>query len=146
MIAGPDSTSSADLHAMVAEIKAEAAPFWEAWDTIDCEEIYHYTSLDAARKILGDRILWASDVLSMNDTSEFKHAVSIVDDELMSRWNQLPIHFAEYFRPREPPPSRTNLERIRRVFLFRNRPFGTVASLYAGCRWSVRWISNRIAL
>lgn len=37
----------------------------------------------------------------MNDTSEFRHAVSIVDEELMSRWNVLPIHLAEYFRPRK---------------------------------------------
>ncbi len=101
MVARPDSTSSADLHAMVEEIRAEAAPFFEKWEFIDREEIYHYTSLDAARQILTDRVLWASDVLSMNDTSEFKHAVSIVDDELMSRWYRLPVDFAEYFRPQK---------------------------------------------
>jgi len=101
MVAGPDSTSSVILKAMVDEIKAEAAPFWEEWDSIDREEFYHYTSLDAVYKILTDRVLWASDVLSMNDTSEFKHAVSVVDDVLMSHWSVLPIHLAEYFRPRK---------------------------------------------
>jgi Protein of unknown function (DUF2971) len=101
MVAGPDSSSSATLHKMVAEIKAEADPFWAEWDSIDREEFYHYTSIDAVRNILANRVLWASDVLSMNDTSEFKHAVSIIDDELMGRWNVLPIHLSEYFHPRK---------------------------------------------
>jgi hypothetical protein len=47
---------------MVAEIKAEAFPFFEEWDSMDHEEFYHYTSLTAARSILTNRVLWASDV------------------------------------------------------------------------------------
>jgi hypothetical protein len=101
MVGGPDSTSSADLHEMVAQIKAEAVPFWEQWDSIDREEIYHYTSLDVAYKILSAQVLWSSDVLSMNDGSEFKYAVSIVNDVLMNRWNSIPIHVAEYFNPKK---------------------------------------------
>jgi hypothetical protein len=101
MLAHPDSTNSADLHELVATIKDEAAPFWAEWDSIDREEFHHYTSLDAVRHILTDRVLWASDVLSLNDTSEFKYAVSIVDDELMKNWYKLPIHLAEYFRPQK---------------------------------------------
>jgi hypothetical protein len=99
MVGGPDSTHSAALQEMVAEIKSEAIPFFEMWDSIDREEICHYTSLDSARAILTTRVLWASDILTMNDTSEFRHAVAIVDGELMARWSRLPIHFAEYFRP-----------------------------------------------
>lgn len=29
MVGDPDENSSADLHEMVAELKAEAMPFWE---------------------------------------------------------------------------------------------------------------------
>ncbi len=85
---------------MVAQIKAAAKQFWDQWDEIDVQEIYHYTSVETACKILIGRELWASDVLSMNDTSEFRHALSIVDQALMSRWSEIPIHLAEYFRPR----------------------------------------------
>jgi len=72
MLGPPDSTSSAALQEMVAELKSEAAPFFERWDAVDRQEFYHYTSLGAATEILRSRTIWASDVLSMNDTSEFK--------------------------------------------------------------------------
>lgn len=36
--------------------------------------LYHYTSIDAALKILPDRKLWASDVHYLNDASELQHA------------------------------------------------------------------------
>ncbi len=100
MVGGPDSSSSADLHEIVKKIKAEAQPFYDLWDNIDREEIYHYTSVDTAYKILAGRVLWASDVLSMNDSTEFRHGVALLDEVLMSRWNVLPVAFAEYFRPR----------------------------------------------
>jgi len=79
---------------------AKAETVWKQWDLVDREEIFHYTPVDAAYRILNDCILWSSDVLSMNDGSEFRYAVSIVDDVLISRWHKLPIHVAEYFRPR----------------------------------------------
>jgi len=85
---------------MAAQIRAKAETVWKRWDLVDREEIFHYTSVDAAYRILNDCILWSSDVLSMNDGSEFRYAVSIVDDVLMSRWHKLPIQVAEYFRPR----------------------------------------------
>jgi hypothetical protein len=61
--------------------------------------MFHYTSVDTAYEILRGRTLWASDVLSMNDPTEFSHAVALVDEVLMSHWNVLPIDFAQYFRP-----------------------------------------------
>jgi hypothetical protein len=79
---------------------AEVEPIWKKLDAIDREEIYHYTSVSSAYDIMKDRVLWSSDVLSMNDGSEFRYAVSIVDEVLMSLWNVLPIHVAEYFRPK----------------------------------------------
>jgi hypothetical protein len=101
MVKGPDATHSAALHEMVAEIHDKAELAWKRWDVVDREEIYHYTSIDSAYNILSDRLLWSSDVLSMNDGSEFRYAVSIVDEVLMSRWNKLPIQLAEYFRPKK---------------------------------------------
>jgi hypothetical protein len=86
---------------MVDEIKAEFAAVLKQFDVVDREEIYHYTTIEAALEIMKGRVLWSSDVLSMNDGSEFRHAVSIVDEVLMSRWNVLPIQVAEYFRPRK---------------------------------------------
>jgi hypothetical protein len=96
-----DSTNSAALHRCVAQIRAELETIAKPWDAVDREEIYHYTSVSAAHSILKDRILWAFDVLSMNDGSEFIHAVSVVDEVLMELWNVLPIHFAESFRPKK---------------------------------------------
>jgi hypothetical protein len=52
-------------------------------------------------KILSSQVMWASDVLSMNDSTEFSHAFALVDGVLMSRWNALLVDFAQYFRPRE---------------------------------------------
>ncbi len=101
MVRGPDATHSAVLHEMVAQIRAKAETAWKRWDVVDREQIYHYTSVDAAFSILNDQVLWSSDVLSMNDCSEFRYAVSIVHDVLMSRWNKLPIQVAEYFCPRK---------------------------------------------
>ncbi len=101
MVGGLDENSGADLREMVAQIKAEAQPFYDQWDDIDREEIYHYTSADTACKILSSRVLWASDVLSMNDSTEFRHAFALVDEVLMSRWNVLQPAFAEYFRPKK---------------------------------------------
>ena len=101
MVKGPDATHSAALHEMVAEIHGKAELAWRRWDVVNREEIYHYTSIDAAYNILSDRLLWSSDVLSMNDGSEFRYAVSIVDEVLMSGWNRLPIQLAEYFRPKK---------------------------------------------
>jgi hypothetical protein len=99
MVSGPDSSNSAELHRMVAELKTQAQLFWDEWDKVDIEEFHHYTSIETALKILASKSLWASDVRSMNDTSEFQYAVSIVNEELIRRWNHLPIHLAEYFRP-----------------------------------------------
>jgi len=96
-----DSTNSTALHRCVAQIRAELETIAKPWDAVGREEIYHYTSVSAAYSILKDRVLWASDVLSMNDGSEFIHAVSVVDEVLMELWNVLPIHFAEYFRPKK---------------------------------------------
>jgi hypothetical protein len=101
MVRGPDATHSAVLHEMVGEIKAEFAAVLKRWDADDREVVYHYTTINAAYEILKDRVLWSSDVLSMNDGSEFRYAVSIVDEVLMHRWNVLPIHVAEYFRPKK---------------------------------------------
>jgi DUF2971 family protein len=99
MLRGLDSSSSPDLREMVKLIQAEAVLFTDQWDKIDCEEIFHYTSLDIAYKILGGRQLWVSDLFSMNDTTEFKYAIGLIDEVLMSRWNMLPIAVAEDFRP-----------------------------------------------
>jgi hypothetical protein len=99
MVTGLDPSSGPELREMVRRIKSEAATLCEQWDNFDIETIYHYTSVETAEKILRRRVLWASDVLSMTDTTEFKHAVGLVNEVLMSRWNVLPVAFAEYFRP-----------------------------------------------
>ena len=96
-----DSSNSPALHRCVAQIRAELETIAKPWDSVNREEVYHYTSVSAAYSILKHRVLWASDVLSMNDGSEFRYAVSVVDEVLMELWNVLPIHFAEYFRPKK---------------------------------------------
>lgn len=40
------------------------------------DNLYHYTSIDAMRGILGDKELWLSNVLSMNDSSECSNFIN----------------------------------------------------------------------
>jgi Protein of unknown function (DUF2971) len=101
MVRAPDSSHSAALHEMVSELSDTKEAIRKRWDQLESEEIFHYTTGDAALAILNELILWSSDVLTMNDGSEFKHSVSIVDSVLMSRWSTLPVHVAEYFRPKK---------------------------------------------
>jgi len=96
-----DSTHSPALHGCIAQIHAERETIWKPCDAVDCEQIYHYTSVSSAYNILKDRVLWASDVLSMNDGSEFRYAVSVVHEVLMGLWSVLPIRVPEYFRPKK---------------------------------------------
>jgi hypothetical protein len=44
--------------------------------------VYHYTSVSGAMGIVGDRQLWASNVHYMNDYTEYKHGIDIVQHEL----------------------------------------------------------------
>ncbi len=85
---------------MVDQMKVAAGRYWERWDEIDCDEIYHYTSLQAAHKIFESRVLWASDVLEMNDTSEFKYSVEVLHRVVTRLWGPLPIGFSDWFNPR----------------------------------------------
>ena len=99
MVSGPDSSHSTALHELVAEIRCAREEIRKRWDVLDRGEIFHYTTADSAFAILNDLTLWSSDVLTMNDGSEFSYAVSIVDSVLMNRWDKLPIHVPKQDTP-----------------------------------------------
>jgi hypothetical protein len=40
----------------------------------DCPVVYHYTSIEAARAMLGSRSIWLSEHTAMTDSSEFAYA------------------------------------------------------------------------
>jgi hypothetical protein len=101
MVSGPSASHSAALHEIAAALQAEALRVSQRWDLMDRENVYHYTSVDAARNILMNLSLWSSDVLSMNDGSEFRYAISIVHEALMQRWDRLPIQVPEWFCPKK---------------------------------------------
>jgi len=46
------------------------------------EFIYHYTSQDAFLSIVNSKILWATDILYLNDSTEFIYAVQLFYDVL----------------------------------------------------------------
>jgi hypothetical protein len=98
----PDINSSAELHALVSQIKAGATQFWEQWKTVDGQEgVFHYTAIDTACRILENHVLWSSDVVAMSDELEFTYALSVANRALNERGGVLPVHFTEWFRPRQ---------------------------------------------
>jgi len=54
------------------------------------EHLYHYTSIDGVKGILGETSLWASQIHFLNDTQEFKYSISIFEKVLVELQKQLP--------------------------------------------------------
>jgi hypothetical protein len=61
------------------------------------EVLYHYTSLDSARKLLETRKLWASRVYFLNDASEVEYGAGVVS-EYVESYPGTPEAFRELFR------------------------------------------------
>jgi hypothetical protein len=95
----PDENDTPELRTMVEQIRMAAGRYWERWDDIDREEIYHYTSLGSGEKIFESRTLWGSDILTMNDMSEFRYSVEVLHRVVMDLWGCLPVGFSQWFDP-----------------------------------------------
>jgi hypothetical protein len=54
------------------------------------EHLYHYTSIDGVKGILGENSLWASQIHFLNDTQEFKYSISIFEKVLAELRKKLP--------------------------------------------------------
>lgn len=54
------------------------------------EHLYHYTSIDGVKGILGENSLWASQIHFLNDTQEFKYSISIFQKVLAELRKELP--------------------------------------------------------
>jgi len=54
------------------------------------KDLYHYTSIDGVKGILGENCLWASQIHFLNDTQEFKYSISILDKVLAELQKELP--------------------------------------------------------
>jgi hypothetical protein len=54
------------------------------------EHLYHYTSIDGVKGILGENSLWASQIHFLNDTQEFKYSISIFEKVLAELQEELP--------------------------------------------------------
>jgi hypothetical protein len=59
-------------------------------EEIPPEHLYHYTSIDGVKGILGENSLWATQIHFLNDTQEFKYSISILEKVLAELQNQLP--------------------------------------------------------
>lgn len=49
------------------------------------EYLYHYTSISGLSGIVESRSLWATDISYLNDTQEFRYAISLLVEELSKR-------------------------------------------------------------
>jgi hypothetical protein len=54
------------------------------------DHLYHYTSIDGVKGILGENSLWASQIHFLNDTQEFKYSISIFEKVLAEFQKELP--------------------------------------------------------
>lgn len=71
-------------------------PLESLWSQVPTTPLYHYTSPAGLIGIVETKRLWASSIQHLNDSTEFKHAASLVD-HLLDRhlryergpWNDL---------------------------------------------------------
>src|SRR6476659_1768841 len=64
----------------------------EIYDVDPPEQLFHYTSFGGFLSICESRSIWASNIHHLNDSQEFAHGRSLVQDEIGRRLdeNQLP--------------------------------------------------------
>lgn len=79
------------------------------FSTEHCESVYHYTTLEGLMGICESRCIWATDVLYMNDASEYVYAQGVIDD-VISAYSLKHSEFAKYKYIFERNPLDTNLE------------------------------------
>jgi hypothetical protein len=98
----------------------KAPPFIRAalntsiFSTENCQYVYHYTDLDGLMGICRSKRMWATDVLFMNDASEYVYAQSIIED-VISAYSLKHPEFAEY------------------KYLFERDPLNTTLNVFAAC-------------
>ncbi len=49
------------------------------------ETIYHYTNFPGLIGIVEKRVLWASNILYMNDSAEMNHTVELIQTDVSAR-------------------------------------------------------------
>lgn len=77
-----ESPRSPELRAAIEELERKWNEFFHLSDKGGPETLYHYTSADGLRGILSRRVLWASSVLRMTDSSEVVYGRQVVADVL----------------------------------------------------------------
>jgi hypothetical protein len=78
---------------------------------LDPKVLYHYTSLESARKILESRKIWASRIYFLNDASEVEYGADIVSERI-DACSRIPEHLRKFFRR---GPQREESEFIRQA-------------------------------
>lgn len=99
---GDDEDHYEDFLLDQAEYAASVrAPLWEVIDSAlmrglpDVRRLSHYTNLDALRGIAQDGAVFASETSFMNDPSEWKYALGIVEEAWASLAGACPGEFVE---------------------------------------------------
>jgi len=93
---------------------------WKEWDEHEPRALYHFTNIEKLKKIVRSKMLWASDVLKLNDPTEFLYATEAANFVLKCRWSELPVNISDSFSPQ----GQVGLGRVWRIY---------VASLCARC-------------
>lgn len=59
--------------------------YWQRWHSQEPAQLFHYTSLSAAARILESKCFWATDIRCMNDPTEQHYAWDLTLDVLSTR-------------------------------------------------------------
>lgn len=58
--------------------------FFKGWSELhsDLKTLYHYTTLEGLRGILGNRSVWFTNILSLNDPQEISYGINIIGEQI----------------------------------------------------------------
>ncbi|HKW96117.1 MAG TPA: DUF2971 domain-containing protein [Bryobacteraceae bacterium] len=115
----------AEVEALKARLHAPIFALLCEWDEHEPPGLYHYTTTLNFRKILSSKVLWSTDVLKMNDSTEFLYAQKLVHLILQGKWQRLPVSVSDSFNPRRGPVGLGDVWRIYAAcFCTRNDQLG----------------------
>jgi hypothetical protein len=69
--------------------------------TLECKNIYHYTSQAGFLGIVGEKKIWATDSIFVNDSSELGYSVGLMKNILQTKINDASARLQSHGDPRE---------------------------------------------
>ncbi|AGB26873.1 Protein of unknown function (DUF2971) (plasmid) [Mycobacterium sp. JS623] len=73
-----------EIKARFEKAHSEQKDAWRELQGSPPDRLYHYTTVDGMRGIVGAQCIWASDVRFMNDSSELSYARDLIEEEIQA--------------------------------------------------------------